>query len=209
MGFRNSIWEFGIVECGLRNSMVRLRISDCGVQNSKVRRPPIIRTSNSTIRNFPWIFLLFLGCSYSFKGGTVPPHLKTVAIPVINDASGYGDPSLRDDFTRELTQRFLTDATLELADRSSADAVLEGSIVDVRDAPNVLEGGENVSQRRITVRVLMTFNDLKLRKKVWEKEFSNYGDYPSGGGLSQRQEGLRDAVRKLTEDILNDTVAGW
>jgi hypothetical protein len=153
--------------------------------------------------------VIILGCSYSFKGGTVPPHLKSVAIPVVDDASGYGDPSLREQFTRELTLRFITDATLELADRNTADAVLEGSIVEVRDAPNVLQGGENVAQRRITVRVKMAFNDLKLRKKMWEKEFSNWGDYPSGGGLTQREAGISEAVRKITEDILNDTVAGW
>ena len=153
--------------------------------------------------------LLAAGCSYSFKGGTVPPHLKSVAIPVVEDVSGYGDPSLRDQFTRELTQRFISDATLELADRNTADAVLEGTIIDVRDAPNVLQGGENVAQRRITVRVKMAFNDLKLRKTVWDKEFSNWGDYPSGGGLTERQKGIGEAVRKLTEDILTDTVAGW
>ena len=55
----------------------------------------------------------------------------------------------------------------------------------------------------------MTFQDLKLRKKVWEKSFSNWGNYPSGGGLTQRNDGVIDAVKKLTEDILNETVAGW
>lgn len=172
----------------------RLRIADCGLQILS----GVLAAS-----------LLVAGCSYSFKGGTVPPHLKSVAIPVVEDVSGYGDPSLRDQFTRELTQRFISDATLELADRNTADAALEGSIIEVRDVPNVLQGGENVAQRRITVRVKMAFNDLKLRKTVWDKEFSNWGDYPSGGGLTQRQEGIGEAVRKLTEDILNDTVAGW
>lgn len=165
--------------------------------------------SHFTFHISPLLLLFALGCSYSFKGGTVPPHLKSVAIPVVEDVSGYGDPSLREQFTRELTQRFITDATLELADRNTADAVLEGSIIDVRDVPNVLQGGENVAQRRITVHVKMAFNDLRLRKTVWDKEFSNWGDYPSGGGLTQRQEGIKEAVRKLTEDILNDTVAGW
>jgi hypothetical protein len=187
-----------------------LRIANCGLRVLKGNLCTIFRNRQFEIRNLLSIsFVLILGCSYSFKGGTVPPHLKTVAIPVVDDVSGYGDPSLRDQFTRELTQRFIIDATLELADRNTSDAVLEGSIVEVRDAPNVLQGGENVAQRRITVRVKMTFNDLKLRKKMWEKEFSNWGDYPSGGGLTQRQAGLSEAVRKITEDILNDTVAGW
>ena len=149
------------------------------------------------------------GCSYSFRGGTVPPHLSTIAIPVLNDVSGYGDPSLRERFTQELTEVFITDASLELADRNTADSILEGTIVEVRDAPNVLQGGEQVAQRRITVRVRMIFNDLKLRKEVWQKDFSSFGDYPSGGGLTQRQEGIDEAIRKLTEDILNETVAGW
>lgn len=155
------------------------------------------------------VVMFAAGCSYSFRGGTVPPHLSTVAIPVVDDVSGYGDPSLRELFTQELTNAFITDASLELADRSTADAILEGAIVEVRDAPNVLQGGEQVAQRRITVRVRMTFNDLKLRKEMWQKDFTSYGDYPSGGGLTQRQEGITEAIRKLTEDILNETVAGW
>ena len=155
------------------------------------------------------VIIILSGCTYSFRGGTVPPHLSSVAIPVADDVSAYGDPSLRELFTQALTNAFLTDASLELTDKGAADAVLESRIVEVRDVPNVLEGGEQVSQRRITVRVNVLFNDLKLRKIMWQKDFSSYGDYPSGGGLSERGPALEDAVRKLTEDILNETVAGW
>jgi hypothetical protein len=55
----------------------------------------------------------------------------------------------------------------------------------------------------------MIFRDLKLRKKVWEKDFTQWGDYLSGGGLTQRNDGISEAIRKITEDILNETVAGW
>ena len=155
-----------------------------------------------------WCILL-AGCAYSFSGASVPPHLKTIAIPIVDDQSGYGDPTLREMFTNELVQRFRSDNTLELADIAGADAVLRGIIVTVREAPAVVAPGEQVTQRRLTVTVRMTFQDLKLRKTVWEKEFSNWGDFPSGGGQTQRNEGLTVAVRKLTEDILNDTVSGW
>ena len=155
------------------------------------------------------LLIALAGCTYSFRGGSVPPHLKTVAIPIAEDQSGYGDPALRDQFTTQLVERFTNDNTLQLADRNTADSMVEGVITNVKDAPNVLQGGEQVAQRRITVTVRVTFQDLKLRKKVWEKEFSNWGDYPSGGGLTQRNEGVKEAVRKLTEDILNETVAGW
>jgi hypothetical protein len=145
---------------------------------------------------------LFSGCTYSFKGGTVPAHLKTIAIPLVQDQSGYGDPTLRDDLTQQLVDRFTNDNTLQIADRNSADSMLEGVVTDVKDAPSVVQAGEQVAARRITVTVHVTFEDLKLRKKVWEKDFSNWGDYPSGGGLTQRNDGIKEAVRKLTEDIL-------
>ena len=150
-----------------------------------------------------------MGCPYSFTGASVPPHLKTIAIPIVEDQSGYGDPRLRDQFSQQLLQRFVNDATLQPSDRSNADSILEGVITGVKDAPVVVEGGDQVAKRRITVTTHMTFRDLKLRKKVWERDFTQWGDYPSGGGLTQRNDGITEAVRKITEDILNETVAGW
>lgn len=149
------------------------------------------------------------GCPYSFTGASVPAHLKTIAIPIVEDQSGYGDPTLRDQFSQQLLQRFVNDNTLEPADRSTADSILEGVITGVRDAPTVVEGGDQVARRRITVTAHVIFRDLKLRKKMWEKDFTQWGDYSSGGGLTQRNEGIAEAVRKITEDILNETVAGW
>lgn len=149
------------------------------------------------------------GCPYSFTGASVPPHLKTIAIPIVEDQSGYGDPTLRDTFSQQLLSRFVNDNTLQPADRNSADSILEGVITSVKDAPSVVEGGDQVAQRRITVTAHVTFRDLKMRKKVWEKDFTQWGDYASGGGLTQRNAGVAEAVRKITEDILNETVAGW
>jgi len=149
------------------------------------------------------------GCAYSFTGASVPPHLKTIGIPLVDDQSGLGEPGLRENFTTALIQQFTSDNSLEVADRSTADALLEGAILSVSDAPAVVGKNEEVKQRRITVSARFAFQDMKLRKKVWEKTFSNWGDYDSGGGLSQRQTGLQEAIRKITEDVLLETVSGW
>ncbi len=155
------------------------------------------------------VVAIFGGCVYSFKGGSVPAHLKTIAIPLVQDQSGYGDPTLRDELTQQLVDRFTNDNTLQVTDRNTADSILETVVVDVKDAPSTVQAGETVTGRRITVSVRVTFQDLKLRKKIWEKDFNNWGDYASGGGLTQRNDGVKEAIRKLTEDILNETVAGW
>ena len=105
----------------------------------------------------------------------MPPHLKTVAIPLVDDQSGFGEPGLRETFTTDVTNLFISDNSLQVADRSTADAVLEGAITSVTDAPSVVEQGEQVSKRRVTMSVRFTFQDMKLRKKVWEKTFLQLG----------------------------------
>jgi len=153
--------------------------------------------------------VLAAGCRYSFTGGSVPPHLKTIAIPIIQDQSGFGDPRLKDQLTDQLVSLFRGDNTLQLADRANADAVLDAVVTRVSDDPLVVNPGELVSERRITVAVHVTLTDQKQRRKMWEKDFNQWGDYPSGGGPTQRDAGIQEAVKKLTEDILNETVAGW
>ncbi len=152
---------------------------------------------------------LIAGCAYSFKGGSVPAHLKTVSIPLAQDQSGYGDPALRDQLTQQLVDRFTNDNTLQVTDGRTADSIIRSVVTNVKDAASAVQAGEQVTARRISVTVHVTFEDLKLRKKIWEKDFSNWGDYPSGGGPTQRNDGVKEAIRKLTEDVLNETVAQW
>jgi hypothetical protein len=148
------------------------------------------------------------GC-YSFTGASVPTHLKTIAIPLMDDQSGSGEPGLREKLTRALTDLFIRDNSLEVADKTTADSVIEGVILSAPDAILSVAGGERVNKRRVTLSVKVVYQDMKLRKKVYEKTFSNYGDYDSGTGFSGKQAALEEAIRKISEDILLDTVSGW
>jgi len=147
------------------------------------------------------------GCPYSFSGASVPPHLKSIAIPFAEDRSGSGEPRMRELLTEKLTQKFIDDNNLQIEDKGRADAVLECVIVSISDVPAIVSAGENVASRRITVAVQVTFKDLVKRKTVYEKQFSNYGDY--SGGISERNSGIEKAINKISDDILLDTVSGW
>ncbi len=149
----------------------------------------------------------FSGCMYSFTGSSVPPHLKTIAIPLFEDQSGFGEPNLREDLTKQLINLFVNDNSLALADRSNADSMLDGTVTSVSDAPSVIAPGEQVSTRRVTMTVHVTFQDLKLRKKVWDKNFTEWGEYDPS--KDQRTVALTDAINKVADDILIETVSGW
>lgn len=148
----------------------------------------------------------FGGC-YSFTGSSVPSHLKTVAIPLFEDVSGFGEAGLRETFTQDLIQLFVNDNSLEIGDRSTSDAILEGTITRIVDAPSVIAPGEQVTTRRVTMTVHASFTDMKFKKKMWEKDFTNWGEYEQG--TQTRSVALDEAVRKVTEDILLETVSGW
>jgi hypothetical protein len=154
------------------------------------------------------VIVNFEACfSYSFTGAAVPPHLETIAIPIVDDRSGSGEPGLRELLTDQLTTKFISDNTLQVAERSTANSILECVITSVSDAPAIVSAGENVSQRRITINVQVSFKDLVKRKNVFDKSFSNYADY--NGEVSSRKEAIEEAIDKITEDILLDTVSGW
>ena len=149
------------------------------------------------------------GCPYSFTGSSVPTHLKTIAIPLFDDQSGSGEPRLRELLTNKLIERFRQDNSLEVADKTHSDSILEGVILSMRDEPLVVTKGETVSKARVTITVKATYQDMKLKKKVYEKQFSNWGDHEITGGPVERQTGINAAIEKLAEDILLQTVSGW
>lgn len=170
---------------------------------------------NILVRVLLALFILFYvfnftGCgAYSFTGASVPEHLKTVAVPIADDRSGSGEPGIREMLTDKLTQKFIDDNTLQVADRVNANAVVECNIVSLSDAPAIVSAGETVSTRRITIRVHVTYRDLVKRIAVYDKDFTNYGDYPGGGAINDRRNAIEEAIDKITEDILLDTVSGW
>lgn len=151
--------------------------------------------------------LVFAEGCYSFTGASVPAHLKTVAIPLAEDVSGFGEAGLREKFTQKLIELFRGDNNLEIGERLTADSIVEGTIIQVTDAPQVISGNDIVSTRRVTITVRASFTDMKLRKKVWERDFSNWGEYTQG--QQTRDVALTDAVNKVAEDILLETVSGW
>ena len=90
-------------------------------------------------------------CSYSFKGASPPEGIKTIFIPTIRDESGFGLPTLPEDMTTLLKNKFINDNTLEYADKTQADGMIECVLMSIRDEALVVTGNEQVSRRKITV----------------------------------------------------------
>ncbi|MDQ7818096.1 MAG: LptE family protein [Melioribacteraceae bacterium] len=158
----------------------------------------------------------FIACSYSFTGASVPSHLKTVSVPLFNDRTGSGEFDLSEKLTNTLIQRFIEDNTLTIGDKLKSDSIVEGTLVSLSDAPAVVSGGERVSEnitsRRITLTVRVVYRDLIKRQTIFERNYSNYADYPVGGGgdiTTVRRQAIEKAIEYIAEDILLGVVSNW
>lgn len=158
------------------------------------------------------IFVIFAGCAgcpYSFTGASVPPHLKSLAVPFAEDKSGSAEPGLRENFSTGLLNKFIEDNSFTITDRTQADAVVECVITQFTDAPAVVNPGESVAARRVTISVQVRYRDLVKKITIYEKQFSNYGDYASADGVAGKSSAIETALDRITDDILLETVSGW
>jgi len=73
--------------------------------------------------------------------------------------------------------------------------MIEGTISSMTDQPLVVAAGEAVTKRHITVNTNVTFQDLKLHKKMFEKQFSDWAITMSA---AVRRNGQARSPRRLT-----------
>lgn len=147
---------------------------------------------------------------YGFRGNNPPEGINRLFIAQFRDNSGFSDPVLPDRFTEELKQRIIRDNTFRIAEKTASDASLECSILSVVDEALVIVSGENVTRRKVTITVSADFEDLKKQKAIWKKSFTNYGEYESNSNdFSLRDNGVKIAVSKITEDILIELTSNW
>jgi outer membrane lipopolysaccharide assembly protein LptE/RlpB len=143
---------------------------------------------------------------YSFKG-TIPPHLKSIAIPIFVDRSGY--PGVQNKVSDAVTQAFIADNTFKLVDESRADIILNGTIQSVDQKVAAVKPGETVAEYQMVVSVKVVCEDINQSKKMYEKVFREYGTMSSNAGQDEKDQAIDDAIELITESIISTTLGGW
>lgn len=156
----------------------------------------------------PGLIILFAlsGCMYSFKG-SLPPHIKSVAIPLIeNQTAEY---RINETITDLLTQQFLQEGVLRVADEKDADSVLEGTVTQISDAPLTYNEAEQVEEYKVTINLKVQWYD-KIQDKVrLDRSFNGWGSYDADQANVTREDGIQEAISKITDDIINAITANW
>lgn len=156
------------------------------------------------------VFLNYSCGIYGFRGNNPPEGIKTLAVPLFQDISGFSEAGVKEGFTEALKNKIINDNTFVIADKNVADGILYGTITNVKDEALVISGNESVTKRKLTISVKVSFENLKRQKKIWEKQYDNWGEYSSSdASFSARFSGIKTAQEKICDDILIDITSNW
>lgn len=156
--------------------------------------------------------LALAACSrYSFSGASLPGDLQTLYFAPTDVASASPVPTLGDDLTRLLTERFIRQTRLQLADEATADARLDARLDTYRADPTAVTGDDRATRTRVTVgaRIVLRYRD-ESRPPLLDRTFSAFADYdPVSEGPEGEAEAARVALRALADDAFTAATSTW
>ena len=154
---------------------------------------------------------LVVSCGiYSFTGTSIQPDVNTITIPYVEYKALRVNPSLSNDLTEALQEKFRKLTRLEQVDMDGdLELVCEITGYDVKAV--AVTADEQAAQNRLTVTVKIDFSNKKYPEDdVTNKTFSAYEDFDSTLSLDAVEGDLCvTIIEKLVEDIFNATVAQW
>ncbi len=174
-------------------------------------------------------FFLITGCMFYSMAGSIPPHIKSIAIPLVENQTA--EFALAETVTDYLVSKFTKENILRMTDEKSADSIIKGIILKVDDGPYTYSKQEAVTEYRFTVSMKMEWLDVANDKVLLTKQYSGWGAYGLSGDISTdgidndgdgaidgddideigdpREFATKVAVEKIAEDILNDILTSW
>ena len=147
---------------------------------------------------------------YSFTGTSIQPDVYSITINYFEYKALRGNPSLSNDLTEAMKDKFRKLTRLEQVDMDG-DLEITGEIIGYEVAASAVSADEIATQNRLTVTVKVNFESRKYPEDSFSnKNFSAYADYDSTNSLDAVENALcTEIIDKIVEDLFNATVAQW
>jgi hypothetical protein len=155
--------------------------------------------------------LMLSGCNYSFRSGSFPDHIRTVAIlPFENDTNRF-------ELTQEIHEELLRELPRALgitnAGEDVADAIVQGRIVRYDLTTPLFRPGQerdqvDVLQRQVSIRVEVELIDLAQNVILWDDfALTSEGQYLEES--ESEEVGRVEAIQLLVQRIVDGAQSNW
>jgi hypothetical protein len=139
------------------------------------------------------------GCGYTVNG-TLPSHIKTVAVPIFQNRTS--EPAIEGLITRAVVEAFSTNGRLKVVSRDQADAVLDGEITSYAVSSIAFNRDANVVQYRLLVTINLRMRDLRRNTLLFqENNIREQADFRVQNAVSQTISREETALRAAAVDI--------
>lgn len=177
----------------------------------------ISRSKLKTGKLYLFLFLLvvsvFNSCvignsGYSFTGADIG-NAQTISIQKFPNYAPLAGPTLSQNFTEALRDKFISQTNLNLIDKSG-DLRIEGTITGYDVRPMAIQGNETAALNRLTITISVKYTNTLEETKSFETLFSRFAEFESTVSLSTVQEQLEtEVIDQLVQDIFNKSVINW
>ena len=152
------------------------------------------------------------GCGiYSFSGSSLPSHIKTIAVPILENESL--DYEVGNEVTTAITQRFIDDNRLKVVGEGRADCVLEGKIASYENKVYNYTADQQAQDYIVVIRVSLALRDAVKNRKLWEQDpitvSAVYSVVSASAELTDETGARKKAIQDLAEDVLARTMEQW
>lgn len=157
------------------------------------------------------VSLTFVGCKVQY-GFTQPTSIvaDTFQVNRIENNALLVEPALERDFKIAL-EDLIQDQTNYSLVTSGGDLVYEGEITEYRISPTTATSQNTAAQNRLTISVRISFTNTNNEEDDLEQTFSFFYDFPGSSQLigGQKETAHEEIFDRLTQDIINATLAKW
>ena len=151
---------------------------------------------------------------YSFTGSSIPVGVETFQVDYFENTAGGKpgstiEPGLDRDFTIALQDLIVNQTSLNLVNEGG-DMVYSGEIVEYSVTPMAATAEIKAAQNRLTMAVMVSYENVRNEEDNIEKRFSFYYDFPGNLQVYDiRDSALEEIFERITQDIFNETLAKW
>ena len=159
--------------------------------------------------------LLVTSCGiYSFTGSSIPIGVETFQVDYFENTAGGRpgstiEPGLDRDFTIALQDLIVNQTSLNLVNQGG-DIIYSGEIVDFSVTPMAATAEIKAAQNRLTMAVMVNYENVLNEEDDIEKRFSFYYDFPGNLQVYDiKDAALEEIFERIIQDIFNETLAKW
>lgn len=159
------------------------------------------------------VALALAGCSFGFKGGGLPPNVRTAAVlPFENETA---DPTISQQVMLSVKEAIERRLGLRSSGENQADVVVRGKISRYEpDLPIAFQGTQGatgsantvqVTKRLVSMTVSVEIVERRTNKVIFTQPISVEGEYDPG----REPDGRRRALEKLVSKIVEGAQSQW